>query len=146
MSMLIMFFVPIWTKVDTATLHTYTMYAWRFQETNPIDNLGHTDFIPYIFIGTLASIAILIALYEIFRYDNRMAQLKLGALNGLLMTGIIGLVVYLAMKNETKLLAGVAGQYKLGFILPAIAIVSNLIANRLIKRDEKLVRSVDKIR
>ena len=121
-----MFFVPIWTKVDTATLHTYTMYAWRFQETNPIDNLGHTDFIPYIFI--------------------RMAQLKLGALNGLLMTGIIGLVVYLAMKNETKLLAGVAGQYKLGFILPAIAIVSNLIANRLIKRDEKLVRSVDKIR
>lgn len=145
-AMLILFFVPIWTKVDAATLHTYTMYAWRFQEADPMGNPGYIDFIPYVCIGTLASIVMLIALYELFRYDNRVTQLKLGVLNGLLIIGIIGLIVYLAMQNDAQLFSDIAGHYKLGFMLPAIAMVSNFIASRLIKRDEKLVRSIDRIR
>lgn len=146
MAMFTMSFAPIWTKIDTATRYTYTMYAWRFQALNPVDSLSYNVFMPYVFIGVLSVIAILIALYELFRYDNRMMQLKLGVLNSLVMTGVIGFMVYLAMQNETQVLPGIAGQYKLGFLLPAIAIISNFIANRLIKRDEKLARSVDRIR
>jgi len=146
-AMLCMSFVPIWTKVELGTFHTYTMYAWRLQELNPVSNLSqHKVFMPYIFIGILSVTATLIALTEIFTYSNRMTQLKLGALNSLIMTGVMGLIVYLAKQNETNLLPGATGQYKLGFLLPAIAIISNLIANRLIRRDEKLIKSVDRIR
>ena len=39
------------------------------------------------------------------------------------------------------------GQYMLpGFFLPAIAMVFNILANRFIRRDENLVRSVDRLR
>ncbi|NJN43252.1 MAG: DUF4293 domain-containing protein [Flammeovirgaceae bacterium] len=38
------------------------------------------------------------------------------------------------------------GEYGLAFWLPAVAMVSNLIANRFIRKDEKLVRDSERIR
>lgn len=147
-AMLAISFTPIWTSVDTTTYYTYTMYAWYFQELDPINNRLYKVFIPYIFIGILSVITTLIALYEISQYDNRIIQLKLGVLNSLIMTSIIGLIIYLpiSIHNRTQVLSKMTEAHKLGFLLPAIALASNLIANRLIKKDEKLVRSIDSIR
>jgi len=73
-----------------------------------------------------------------------MLQIKLGALNSLLMMGSLGCMVFFAtgLIKENQL----EGQYGLALWLPFIAMVSNLIANRFIRRDEKLVRDSDRIR
>jgi hypothetical protein len=75
-----------------------------------------------------------------------MLQLKLGALNSLLLTALLGTIVYLVTKNQTALLPEVSGQYKTGFFMPIIAVVSNFLANYFIRKDEKLIRSTNRIR
>jgi hypothetical protein len=81
---------------------------------------------------------------EIGKFENRLLQLKLGALNSILMAATIGSGVYFA----TRLIRTnqLAGDYGLGLWLPAVAMISNVIANRFIRRDEKLVRDSDRLR
>jgi hypothetical protein len=38
------------------------------------------------------------------------------------------------------------GKYGLGLWLPGVAVIFNLIANRLIRRDERLVRDSERLR
>jgi len=144
--MFTLFFVPIWHKVDPATGHAYKMHAWHLQAINPVDKEGQRILIPYIFIGIMASIVIMVALYVLFRYDKFTLQLQLGALNSLLMTGIIGLMVYLTRQDEARFIKHITGHYQIGFILAIIALIGNLLSNQLIKKDEQLMRSMGRIR
>ena len=72
--------------------------------------------------------------------------MKLGALNSLVLAGFLGLSVYFTFRMEKMI--GVAGEgtYEFGMYLPAVALICNLLANRFIRKDEALVRSVDRIR
>jgi hypothetical protein len=142
----IFLFLPIWHKIDVATLHSYTMYAWKLKEVNATDNLINQPLMPYALLGSIAVAISLIALYEIIRFDNRRLQLQLGALNSLLLTVLLGSIVYLVTKNQTTLLPDTAGSYKIGFSMPIIAVINNLLANYFIRKDQKLVRSIDRIR
>ncbi|WP_332913669.1 DUF4293 family protein [Algoriphagus boritolerans] len=45
-----------------------------------------------------------------------------------------------------EIAAEVAGSYQLGFWAILAAMVCNMLANRFIRKDEALVRSVDRIR
>lgn len=97
-------------------------------------------------IAILAVLATLTAFYEIFRYDNRLTQIKLGALNSLFMGGALGCSVWYSFEGEKIVDEASRGSYDIGFILPCIALLLNVLANRFIRRDEKLVRSVDRLR
>lgn len=72
-----------------------------------------------------------------------MLQMKLGALNSLLLVGAIGSSVYLASQLVNQFQGG---NYGFGLYLPGAAVICNLIANRFIRKDEKLVRDSDRIR
>ncbi len=97
-------------------------------------------------IAILAVLATLTAFYAIFRYDNRLTQIKLGALNSLFMGGALGCSVWYSFEGEKIVDEAARGSYDIGFILPCIALLLNVMANRFIRRDEKLVRSVDRLR
>jgi hypothetical protein len=139
-------FLPIWHKIDPTILHSYTIYAWKLKEVNPTNNLANQLFLPYALLGGIAIAIGLVASYETIRFDNRKLQLQLGALNSLLLTALVGLIVYLITKNQAALLPNVPGGYKSGFTMPIIAVISNLLANYFIRKDEKLIRSIDRIR
>jgi hypothetical protein len=107
-------------------------------------DLRNAVYFPYMITAILSIAAATIAAMEITRYDNRLLQLKLAALNSLLMTGVIGSSVYFAIqliKNNQ-----ITGHYGLGLWLPGVAIFSNLIANRFIRKDEKIIRDSNRIR
>jgi hypothetical protein len=72
-----------------------------------------------------------------------MLQMKLGALNSLLLAGTI-LSAFIFSNNLSKDFQG--GQFGLGLWLPGIAVLCNLLANRFIRRDEKLVRDSNRLR
>lgn len=97
-------------------------------------------------IAILAILATITAFYEIFRYDNRLTQIKLGALNSLFMGGALGCSVWYSFEGEKIVDEATRGSYDIGFIFPCIALLLNVMANRFIRRDEKLVRSVDRLR
>ncbi|MFY0593759.1 DUF4293 domain-containing protein [Roseivirga sp.] len=98
------------------------------------------------YVGVLAIAASLVAIFSVFQFKNRLNQMKLGALNALLMAATLGLCFYNISQFEKALSPEVQGNIQAGFFFPAAAMILNILANRFIRKDEKLVKSVDRIR
>jgi hypothetical protein len=144
--MILFLFLPAWIKADPATGELYRVFStYMYYQPGPEANAEIT-FFPWAYSGIVALITALIALIEIFKYKNRLTQVKLGALNSLLITGSLVWLVYLTYAAQSELLPDILGQYKTGLFMPAAALIWNSLANRFIRKDEKLVRSVDRIR
>jgi hypothetical protein len=150
--MILVLFFPLWEKISiedqqVVTLTAFSLTHYTIDTTTP-------DTVPTLlttwqtyYLAILAVLAALVAFYSIFQYNNRLMQVKLGALNSLLMAGVLGVSLYLvSYHGETMLRPEMQGTYKLGFFLPAFALIFNVLSNRFIRRDERLVRSVDRIR
>jgi hypothetical protein len=138
--LVLMNFFPIWVAVEGETQKILTSFSYSVLST------GETvsSFYPYVLCAVLAIAAATIAVIEIGKFENRLLQLKLAALNSLLMAGTIGSAVYFA----TSLIKSnqIGGSYGIGLYLPAVAMISNMIANRFIRKDERLVRDSNRIR
>ncbi len=107
---------------------------------------GVLEYFPFTAVAILALLSCGIAIYEIFQYKNRLLQLKLGALNSLFMGGTLVLMVVFINQNEYFVDANRRALPSVGFYLPVAAMILNIIANRFIRKDEKLVRSADRMR
>lgn len=98
------------------------------------------------YIGALAAFVGLLALISIFQYKNRGRQMMLNMINSLLMFGLVATTFLTTNGLNSELGMEVSGTYKIGFWAILAAMVCNMIANRFIRKDEALVRSVDRIR
>jgi len=158
-------FTPIWqnknkqqtidgkTNDAKVTLTTLTLTLTGTEKTEQRDELNiikeqkilnETKITVYIAILAIAIAGV--AGYSVFQYRNRQLQMKLGAFNSLALCLIV-VCIYINIVQGNKMLSDHAeGDFEIGFFLPIIAIVLNLVANRLIRRDENLVKSADRIR
>lgn len=86
----------------------------------------------------------LLAFVTIFLFKNRQLQFVLGRLNILLNLILLGLFVYrlLGLSGETTTVS----MKGIGALLPVLSIVLLVLSNKAIKRDEDLVKSVDRLR
>ena len=134
------------TEEEMVTLDAYYLTHVQIQGTpeNPAEEVIQQQAAWYIAI--LASLSAVVALYSIFRYDNRLLQMKLGALNSLLIGGAFVAAMFLQYKGEEMLITGASGEHLAGFYLPVAALLFNMLANRFIRKDEALVRSADRFR
>jgi len=133
-------FYPIWTFAAGAeTVHK--LFPLHYSTID--DGEMNTQYFPYSITAILSIAAATLAFIQIGKYKNRMLQMKLGALNSLLLVGAIGSSVYLASQLVNQFQGGT---YGFGLYLPGAAVIFNLIANRFIRKDEKLVRDSDRIR
>lgn len=98
------------------------------------------------YLATLAAFAGLLALISIFQYKNRGRQMMLNMVNSLLMVGLVAAVFLTTNGINQEIASEVAGSYQIGFWAILAAMVCNMLANRFIRKDEALVRSVDRIR
>ena len=89
----------------------------------------------------LASAAL--SLVTIFLFKNRKLQFVLGRLNIILNLILLGLFVYwsLNISGESNI-----SEKGIGMLIPIISIVFLVLANKAIKKDEDLVKSVDRLR
>lgn len=94
-----------------------------------------------IFIAFLASA--LLSLVSIFMFKNRKLQFVLGRLNILLNFFLLGVFVYWSLSLPGEMDISEKG---IGMFLPIISIVFIVLANKAIKKDEDLVKSVDRLR
>lgn len=150
-AMVSLLFLPLWTKTNPATnqeviLSAFDLNSEGASATDAATTLGgiHENTMA---IGALAIIISLVALYEIFQYKNRFTQIKLGLLNSLLLAALLGTIFYYSSYVGDELVkTSTPGKYQAGFYLPILGLIVNSLANRFIKRDEDLVRSVDRLR
>ena len=77
-------------------------------------------------------------------FKNRKFQFVLGRLNIILNFILLGLFVYrsLSISGETSDVS----EKGIGILLPIFSIVFLVLANKAIKKDEDLVKSVDRLR
>ena len=135
---------PLWTYSPEDSEVFFGLKSFYFTNVDPAQGIEDRVYFPFSLVASLAIASMVVTIIELTKFENRLLQMKLGALNSLLMAATMGLGVYFATDlMEAK---GVAGVYGTGLFLPAAAMICNVIANRFIRKDEKLVRSVDRIR
>ncbi|HLW31979.1 MAG TPA: DUF4293 domain-containing protein [Aequorivita sp.] len=87
--------------------------------------------------------SIALAIISILSFKKRQRQFVLNRLNIILNFVLLGVFVYRSLTLSGETLVSEKG---IGVFLPIISIVFLVLANKAIKRDEDLVKSVDRLR
>lgn len=95
-----------------------------------------------LYLGLFLGSAIL-SLVTIFMYKNRKSQFVMGRLNIILNFILLGFFVYQSLNVSGETAVSEKG---IGMLLPIVSIVLLALANKAIKKDEDLVKSVDRLR
>lgn len=132
-------FSPIWSfESETVSV---------FLNTRKITVLPSQETTSTIYLAILSLGSALLTLYILFQYKNRKLQMVLGAVNNLLITAFLLVVSFIALPKAMEL-AKIQenGSFNYTFYLPVLSVLLNVISNKLIKKDEELVRSADRMR
>lgn len=101
-----------------------------------------------MYMGVVVALATIIPLITIFLYKNRMLQIRLCAVELVLLLGaqiFMALYYYLGNRMFEQLEFHTQG-IRIAIIFPLVAIILDYLALRAIFKDEMLVRSLDRIR
>ena len=112
--------------------------VWDDQKLNIIKGFDN------IYILSLFASVIVLSLLAIFLFNNRKLQFVLNRFNILINLILLGVFGY-----YTQTLSGeaiVVSEKEIGLVVPLISIVFLYLANKAIKKDEDLVKSVDRLR
>ena len=87
--------------------------------------------------------SIVLAIISILSFKKRQLQFVINRINIILNFVLLGVFVYRSLMLSGETLVSEKG---IGVLLPIISIVFLVLANKAIKRDEDLVKSVDRLR
>ncbi|KLT71360.1 DUF4293 domain-containing protein [Flavobacterium sp. ABG] len=118
----LLFFVPLWTLNNGK--------AFYFMQ----------DQIYTVVLG----LSTMLTIVSIISYKKRQNQFVMGRLNIILNLILLGLFVYRSLNLSGETLQ--VSEKGIGMFLPIVAIVLLVLANKAIKKDEDLVKSVDRLR
>ena len=96
----------------------------------------------YMYLGLFLGSALL-SLISIFSFKNRKSQFVMGRVNIILNFILLGIFVYQSLNVSGEADVSEKG---IGILLPVFSIVCLVLANKAIKKDEDLVKSVDRLR
>ena len=119
----LLFFIPLWTL--------NTGKAFYFMQ----------DQVYTILLG----LSTMLTIISIISYKKRQNQFVMGRLNIILNLILLGLFVYRSLNLSGETVNAVS-EKGIGMFLPIVAIVLLVLANKAIKKDEDLVKSVDRLR
>lgn len=134
--------LPIWEQANASG--SWNLSAFALTNLDPAGE--EIQSVSKWYIAALAAFAGLLALISIFQYRSRARQMMINMVNSLLMVGLVATVFLTTNGINKEIASAVAGTYLPGFWAILVAMVCNMLANRFIRKDEALVRSVDRIR
>ena len=118
----------------------YLLYAFSLKG-------GETSY-STIYMGVVVALAAIIPFVTIFLYKNRTLQIRLCAVELVLLLGsavFMGIYYYLGSRMFSQLEFSAQG-FRIAIIFPLVALILDYLAIRAIFKDEMLVRSLDRIR
>lgn len=109
------------------------------QSTSPLFSLWFTMPLLVLQVAIVA-----LATVTIFKFKSRLLQIKLNRLNIFLNVILVGGIFMFSTLIEDTVSA--RPDYGIANILPLISIIALFLANNFIRKDERLVRSADRLR
>lgn len=119
----LMFFIPLWTL--------NTGKAFYFMQDQ--------------FYTILLGLSTMLTIVSIISFKKRQNQFVMNRLNIILNLILLGLFIYRSLNLSGETVNAVS-EKGIGMFLPIVAIVLLVLANKAIKKDEDLVKSVDRLR
>ncbi|MDH3651703.1 MAG: DUF4293 domain-containing protein, partial [Saprospiraceae bacterium] len=107
---------------------------------------GVFDISDHILLIALVCISVLLSFVSIFLFKNRPLQIKLSRINLVLTALLFILSIFLFYQAYDSLAQGAEVSIEYGYVNPFLTILFLVLAIRYIARDEKLVRSSDRLR
>ena len=94
----------------------------------------------------LAGLGLVASIVAIFIFKQRVLQLRLGYMV-IILSILIPLVAFLLIYNEKTAVNDVNQiNDSFGLYLPVLALIFGVLANKFVKKDDKLVKSMDRLR
>uniref|UniRef100_UPI004049A502 DUF4293 domain-containing protein n=1 Tax=Gelidibacter sp. TaxID=2018083 RepID=UPI004049A502 len=115
----------------------FVFHLWTNNTEVPVFAKDNVTYLA-LFLGSAV-----LSLVTIMNYKNRKFQFVLGRLNIILNFILLGLFVYQSLNVSGEADVSEKG---IGILLPIFSIVFLVLANKAIKKDEDLVKSVDILR
>ena len=149
LAMFLVIFLPVWIETvpqgeipsNSTEYALLTALELTYQKNGEVVESKNT-----FYIALLAFVASAIAIGSFFSFKDRMRQIKLDLANTLVMAAVLIITTYILYDAEKTFMPTTQGQWRLGFFLIPLAMFCNSIANRFIRKDEKMVRSADRLR
>jgi hypothetical protein len=94
-------------------------------------------------MSLLFFISAILTFITIFLFKNRKLQFVIGRLTILINFILLGILIFYSQNLSGEMEVSEKG---IGLLIPIFAIVLVVLANRAIKKDEELVKSVDRLR
>lgn len=113
---------------------------------NNIDTVVHVrvnDHYPSLILALVITVLPFVA---IFMFKNRKQQRSMVLLSIIAVIGFIALMIIRITDYTNKMTSLTKGSYAIGAVLPVFAIVFLIMAMRGIRNDEKLIKSLDRLR
>ncbi len=139
--MVVSLFMPLWKYTDSGGVR-YELFPIHYSIINGEEK--NTAYFPYSLTAFFMAAAGTVAVMTILRFNSRITQIKLGALNTLLLVGVMICSVYFSYKLNDQFNYIGMSRGAMWTIFGAVA--CNWLALRLIRRDEKIVRDSDRLR
>lgn len=116
---------------------TFVFHLWK------LENGDTVYFMSNIVYTILFGLSTVLSLLSLLTFKKRQQQFVMNRLNIILNLILLGLFVYrtLTVSGETTV-----SEKGIGMFLPIVAIFLLVLANKAIKKDEDLVKSVDRLR
>lgn len=122
-------FISLWENVSGQTVFALDLLKYESLLVNMV---------PVLFV-----VSALMSLITIFQFKKRQLQFVLGRLNILINLILLGVLIILLQNLSGEVFISEKG---IGGFIPILVIVLIVIANKAIRKDESLVKSVDRIR
>ena len=132
---ILMFFFPV---IELTSENKLFIYEYDSISIAGFDNLIQSS---YIVAGLLGIIAFL-SFIAVFFFKNRILQIRICTFITLLILFLVALITYFSLSGTGNTPASVG----LSAILPIIIFIFILMARRAVKKDDALIKSVDRIR
>ncbi|MBK8505620.1 MAG: DUF4293 domain-containing protein [Saprospiraceae bacterium] len=100
----------------------------------------------HLILLVLVILGILLPVVTLFLYKNRPLQMKLSRLTIALVVLSVVLTLILFYQDYQKMAVGTEVTVQYGYLMLVLAILFLVLALRYIRKDEKLVRSADRLR
>lgn len=108
------------------------------------DGVFHTS--DHILLIILVGLTALLSLVSIFQFKNRNRQLTLVRLTMISFLLLLLLAGFFFYQDYSQLNAGSLFDVGIGALAPVVGILFSILAIRAIRKDEKLIRSMDRLR
>lgn len=131
----LMFFYPVIQVVGDNSIQ---IYDYESISIGGIENFIQSGYLVAVLVGIIAAFSFI----NIFLFKNRIRQMRICTFISLLVIFLVIMIIVFSFRTETKIAATIG----LSSILPVIIFIFILMARRAIRKDEALVRSVDRLR